>query len=213
MYSKLPLVKLMAGSFRSNHDTSRWSPVVNWTLENKLQWNLDHNTDIFILHSWKKGCYTSIWCNKIDMHRMFVPPVVWNWHEMYLWLLPNKIRPYLSRIFTLVASGIVEVQNCSLGRHFPKSAFALWQVRINNCIFSQFSLIVLIMLCPTLIGIKHEVLALAREGMRQSVLAGHVGLTHATVNCIFRRRAATGTLVPDRSTGRLGRNSVKTAIC
>ena len=49
--------------------------------------------------------------------------------------------------------------------HFPKNAFALWQFRIKNCIFStQFSLIVLIMRHPTPIGIRHEVLALAHQG-------------------------------------------------
>ena len=43
--------------------------------------------------------------------------------------------PLLGRTFTSIPSGIVEVRNRSLGGHFPKSAFALWQVRINNCIF------------------------------------------------------------------------------
>ena len=67
---------------------------------------------------------------------------------------------------------------------FAKSAFALWQVLINNCIvFSQSPLIVLMMPRPTIIDIRHEVLAVAREGIWQSAIAGHVGLTHATVNC------------------------------
>ena len=82
----------------------------------------------------KKGCCTYIWGNEIDMDPIFVLPVGWNWHEMYLWLLPNEIRPYLDRTFTSMSSGIVEVQNRSLSDHFPKSTFALWQVRINNCI-------------------------------------------------------------------------------
>ena len=70
----------------------------------------------------------------------------WNWHKTYLWMLPNKIRPYLGQTLTSMPSGIVDVQNHSLGGHFPKSASALWQVRINNCIFfSQFSLIAIIM--------------------------------------------------------------------
>ena len=34
-------------------------------------------------------------------------------------------------------SVIVEVQKRSLGGNSPKSAFALWQIRINNCIFSS----------------------------------------------------------------------------
>ena len=37
--------------------------------------------------------------------------------------------------------------------------------------------------------------------MWQSAIVGRVGLTHATVNRIFQRHAATGTLVPGKSTG------------
>ena len=108
---------------------------------------------------------------KIDMDRIFVLPVGWNWHEMHLWLLPNEIQPYHGRTFTLMPNGIVEVQKRSLDGHFPKFAFALWQVGINNCIFfSQFSLIVLIMPRPTPIGIRHEVVALAHEDMRKVLL-------------------------------------------
>ena len=43
---------------------------------------------------------------------------------------------------------------------------------------------------PTPMGIRHEVFALAR-----------VGLTRATVNRIFKRHAATGSLVPGKSSG------------
>ena len=43
-------------------------------------------------------------------------------------------------------------------------------------------------------------LALPHEGMRQSATDGRVGLTHATVNHILKRNAATGTLVPSKST-------------
>ena len=110
----------------------------------------------------KKGYYTPIWGHEIDMDRIFVLPVGWNWHAMYLWLLPNEIRPYLGRTFTSMPRGIIEVQNHSLGGHFSKSAFTLWQVRkkIDNCwFFSQFSLIVLTMPRPNLIGIRHKVLA------------------------------------------------------
>ena len=54
---------------------------------------------------------------------------------------------------------------------------------------------------PSPIGIRHEVLAHACEGMWQIDIAGHVGLTRATVNRILWRHAATGTLVPGKSTG------------
>ena len=86
-----------------------------------------------------KSCCTSIWGNKINMNHIFVLPVGWNWHEMNLWL-PNEIWPYHGRTFTSVQSEIMEVQNRRLG-HFPKSAFALWQVRFNNCIYFFLSII------------------------------------------------------------------------
>ena len=54
---------------------------------------------------------------------------------------------------------------------------------------------------PAQIGITHGVLALAREGMWQSAFASLAGLTHTTVNHILQRHAATGTLVPGKSTG------------
>ena len=50
-------------------------------------------------------------------------------------------------------------------------------------------------------SIRYKLLAPASEGMRQSDTAGRVGLTRATINRILRRHAATGTLVPDKSTG------------
>ena len=68
-------------------------------------------------------------------------------------------------------------------------------------IFSQFSLIVLIMPHPFPICLRHEVLALAREGLRQRAIAGRVVLTRATVNCILWRHAATGTVGPGKSIG------------
>ena len=71
------------------------------------------------VHSLKNGCYTPIWGNEFVMDRCFFIPVGWNWHEMYLWMLPNEIRPYLGQIFTSMPNGIVEVQNCSLGGHSP----------------------------------------------------------------------------------------------
>ena len=54
---------------------------------------------------------------------------------------------------------------------------------------------------PTLMGIRHEVFALAREGIKQSAIAAGVGLTRATVNRILKRHAAIGSLVPGKSSG------------
>ena len=54
---------------------------------------------------------------------------------------------------------------------------------------------------PTPMGIRHEVFALAREGIKQGAIAAHVGLTRATVNRILKRYAATGSLVPGKSSG------------
>ena len=135
------------------------------------------------------------------MDRIFVFQISWNWHEIYLWLLPIEIQPYLGRIFTSMPSGIIKLQNCSLVGHFPEFALALWQVGINNCIFFPIFTDCSKMPCPTPISISNEVVALTREDMRQSVIAGYVGLTHSTVNHIIRRHAGIGTLVPGRSTG------------
>ena len=54
---------------------------------------------------------------------------------------------------------------------------------------------------PTPMGIRHEVFALAHEGIKQGAIAAHVGLTRATVNRILKRHAATGSLVPGKSSG------------
>ena len=54
---------------------------------------------------------------------------------------------------------------------------------------------------PTIVGIRHEVFALAREGIKQGVIAARVGLTHATVNRILKKHAAPGSLVPGKSSG------------
>ena len=54
---------------------------------------------------------------------------------------------------------------------------------------------------PTPMGIRHEVFALAREGIKQGAIAARVGLTRATVNHILKRHAATGSLVQGKSSG------------
>ena len=120
---------------------------------------------------------------------------------MYTWLLAYEIRLYLGRTFTSMPSGIVEVQNRSLGGHFPKSTFALCKVWINNCTFFSILTDFFNNACPTPIGTRHEMIALVREGMQESDIAGCVGLTRATVNCILQRHVATGTLVPGKSMG------------
>ena len=83
----------------------------------------------------------------------------------------------------------------------------------QHIFFYQFSLIVLTMPHLTPIRIRHDVLALSHEGMRQSAIAGRMGLTLATVNHILQRHAATGTLVPGIQQGPLGRpHLVKTVL-
>ena len=67
--------------------------------------------------------------------------------------------------------------------------------------FSKVFLIVRTMPHPTPMGIRHEVFALAREGIKQGAIAARVGLTRATVNRILKRHAATGSLVPGKSSG------------
>ena len=118
------------------------------------------------------------------------------------WLFPNEIRHYLGQTFNARSSGIVELRNHSIGGRSPKSIFTLWQLWINICTFFQkFFLIVRTMPRPTPMGIRHEVFALAREGIKQGAIAARVGLTRATVNRILKRHAATGSLVPGKSSG------------
>ena len=151
------------------------------------------------------------------MDQFCVLPVGWNWHTMYLLLVHTEIRPYHGHAFTSMPSGIVEVQNHSLGGHFPKSAFALWREEIDNCIFfSQFLLIVLIMPHSTPIGIRHEMLALAHGVMWQIVLlvSGSYSWRLATINHIMQSHAATRQLMSGKSTGLLGRpHLVKNMLC
>ena len=47
-------------------------------------------------------------------------------------------------------------------------------------------------------GIRHEVFALACEGIKQGAIAARVGLTRAIVSRILKRHAATGSLVPGK---------------
>ena len=79
-----------------------------------------------IIYSWIQGCYTLICCDKIDIDRFLCS----QWAE-----IDSEIDPHRGRTFISMPSGIVQAHNCSLGGRFPKSAFALWQVWINNCIF------------------------------------------------------------------------------
>ena len=157
---------------------------------------------IYIYTLRKKGCYTPIEDNKTNVDRTFVFPLGWNWHDMDPWLFPNEIRHYLGQTFNARSSGIVELLNHSIGGRSPKSIFTLWQLWINICIFFQkFFLIIRTMPLPTPMGIRHEVFALAREGIKQGANAARVGLTRATINRILKRHAATGSLVPGKSSG------------
>ena len=67
--------------------------------------------------------------------------------------------------------------------------------------FSKVFLIVPTMPRPTPMGIRHEVYAFVRKGIKQGAIAARVGLTRATVNRILKRHAATGSLVPGKSSG------------
>ena len=68
-------------------------------------------------------------------------------------------------------------------------------------IFSKVFLIVRTMPRPTPMGIRHEVFAPARVGIKQGAIAARVGLTRATVNRILKRHAATGSLCRTRQGG------------
>ena len=118
----------------------------------------------------------------------------------------NKICKYCPHFGVLscvqgpvsMPNGILEVQSRSLRDNSPK--YGKFESTVAHFFFS------ILTDCSnkarlTPIGIRHKVLALACEGMRQSVFAICVGLTLATVNCILERHAVTGTLMPGNSTG------------
>ena len=177
------------------------------------QYRVDINpTPTSLRHAWlswlfltytlcKKGCYTPIEDNKTNVDQIFVFPLGWNWHDMDPWLFPNEIRHYLGQTFNARSSGIVELRNHSIGGCSPKSIFTLWQLWINICIFFQKFFWLFEQCRPTPMGIRHEVFALAREGIKQGAIAARVGLTRAIVNRILKRHAATGSLVPGKSSG------------
>ena len=149
----------------------------------------------------------SIWANFF--------PTGWKCHGMYLWMLPNESRPYLGHTFSSMPKGSSATLSAQCQRDHrspkPQLRWSFPQICLRTVassnqqlhIFSQFPLIIqkLLMPRPTPIDIRHEVLAFACEGIWRSAIAGHIDLTHATVNCILRRHAATGILVPGKSTG------------
>ena len=94
----------------------------------------------------KKGYYTPIWGNKIDMDRISVHSVGWNWHEMYLWLLPNEIRPSLASWPDLYFNAKWDRQSPKpeLKWSFPQICLrTVGSANQQLYIFSQFSMIIL----------------------------------------------------------------------
>ena len=150
----------------------------------------------------KKGCYTPIEDNKTNVDWTFVFPLGWNWHDMDPWLFPNEIWHYLGQTCNARSSGIVELRNHSIGGHSPHiNLHTVTTLNQYLHIFSKVFLIVRTMPRPTPMGYRHEVFALAHEGINQGAIAARVGLTRATVNRILKRHAATGSLVPGKSSG------------
>ena len=74
-------------------------------------------------------------------------------------------------------------------------------------IYSHFLLIVLIMPRPTRICIRHDVLAIAWEGMWKSTIACRVCLTCAIINRILQKHTATRILLPGKSMGIPGKTT------
>ena len=141
----------------------------------------------------KKGCYTPIEDNKTNVDRIFVFPLGLKlaWYGPVIVPQRNPTLPW------------ADIQ-CKVkwDRRAPKPQYR-WsfpQINLHTVttlnqylhIFSNVFLIVRTMPRPTPMGIRHEVFALAREGIKQGAIAARVGLTRATVNRILKRHAATG---------------------
>ena len=118
---------------------------------------------------------------------------------------PRKSDLTLARLSLLCQVGSLKSNIAGL------CTVAIWNQHLR--IFSQFPLIILILSHPIPIGIRHDVLALAREGMWQSDIAGHVGLSPAALNRILRRYAATGTLVPGNRHGGSSEDYISSRLC
>ena len=115
------------------------------------------------------------------------------------WLFPNEIRHYLGQTFNARSSGIVELWNHSIGGRSPKSIFTLCPLWINICLFFQ-KLFWLFEQCPVqplwVLGMR--CLHLPMRALSKVLL-----LPRATVDRILKRHAATGSLVPGKSSGAL----------
>ena len=118
------------------------------------------------------------------------------------WLFPNEIRHYLGQTFNARSSGIVELRNHSIGGRSPKSILTLWQLWINICIFFQ-KFFWLFEQCPVqplwVLGMR--CLHLPVRALSKVLLLPVWVWLVLTVNRILKRHAATGSLVPGKSSG------------
>ena len=131
------------------------------------------------IYSWNKGCHTPIWGNRCESQFYASSGLKSTWNVP---LIASQWNP------TLPWPDFTSVKGVS--RKSKTAAKVTLSPNLSPH-FSQFSLILAIM---------HGVLTLACEGIQQSAIAGHMGLTRATVNAILQRHAATGTLVPCKFT-------------
>ena len=105
------------------------------------------------------------------------------------------------------------LRNRSLGGYFPNLPSHCFKFESTFAyIFSQFSLIVLMLPHPTPLCINIKCLHLPVRLCGRVLLL--VGLTNATIIRILRRHAATGTLVPGKPMGLFGKpHFIKTIHC
>ena len=117
------------------------------------------------------------------------------------WLFPNEIRHYLGQTFNARSSGIVELRNHSIGGRSPKSIFTLWQLWINICIFFQ-KFFWLFEQCPIqplwILGMR--CLHLPVRALSKVILLP-VCVWLMLPWTAYSRHAATGSLVPGKSSG------------
>ena len=147
----------------------------------------------------KKGCYTPIEDNKTNVDRTFC---VSTWLKL-VWYGPAIVP---QRNPTLPWADIQCKVKWDCRAPKPQYRWSFPQINLHTVttlnqylhIFSKVFLIVRTMPRPTPMSIRHEVFALAREGIKQGAIAARVGLTRATVNRILKRHAATGSLVPGK---------------
>ena len=106
-----------------NHYLNQCWNILNWTLRNKLQWNDNRNTNIFIEKKIHLNSLLPIWCRAIiwtNANLLWITPQVTNFKQilfeflkfslktMHLKMLPAKWHPFCSSFIMLTTKWLYQ---------------------------------------------------------------------------------------------------------